>query len=233
MTDSGSDTLVATVVQSHGTTVAERQLQFTLALLTGYTTCHTTVHLVGQPVLTSHGFQLKHTFHVFIKLSGIVSHYIIFTFYRLVNHVSLRRRTEHLVNGQVERTHTVSLFEGKTMVTGCFTYGVHRSTFTFCNLANMFDSLFVDEQAHTFLTFVGDDFLGTQSFVTDRKLVHVNQTTTFFHQFRQAVHVTCRTVVVDRNNRVFVFFAEGTHHVVGTLLHFCIGTLNGIQFDAR
>ena len=191
MTDSSSDTLVATIVQSHSTAVAQWQLQFTLTLLTSHAASHTTVYLVGQPVLTSNGFQLKNTFYVFVQLSCIVSNHIIFTFYSLVNHVSLRRRTEHLVYRQVEWTNTVCLFKCKAVVACCFTYSVHRSAFAFCNLAYMFDSLFVDEQAHTFLAFVGDNFLSRQCFVTDRQLVHVNQTTTFFHQFRQAVYVTC------------------------------------------
>ena len=191
MTDSCCDTLVATVVQSHSTAVAQRQLQFTLTLLASYTTSHTTVYLVGQPVLTSYSFQLEYAFYIFIQLSCIVSYYIVFTFYSLVNHVCLRRRTEHLVNGQVEWTNAVCLFECEAMVASSFTYSVHRSAFAFCNLAYMFDRLFVDEQAHTFLAFVGDDFLSRQSFVTDRQLVHVNQTTTFFYQFRQAVYVTC------------------------------------------
>ena len=191
MTDSSCNTLVATIVQSHGTAVAQWQLQFTLTLLTSYTASHTTVYLVGQPVLTSYSFQLEYTFYVFVQLACVVSYYIVFTFYVLVNHVCLRRRTEHLVYSQVERTNTVSLFECEAMVACSFTYSVHRSAFAFCNLAYMFDSLFVDEQAHTFLAFVGDDFLSRQCFVTDRQLVHVNQTTTFFHQFRQTVYVTC------------------------------------------
>ena len=40
-----------------------------------------------------------------------------------------------------------------------------------------------------------------------------------------------RTVVVDRNNGVHILFAEGTHQVVGTLLHLWVGTLNGVQLD--
>ena len=73
------------------------------------------------------------------------------TFYSLVHHISFRRRAEHLVYGQVERTYAVSLFEGKTMVAGSFTYHVHRCTFAFCNLVYMFDGFFVNQQAHTFL----------------------------------------------------------------------------------
>ena len=133
--------------------------------------------------------------------------------------------------GKIERTYTVRLLESKAVVACRFSDYVHRGTFTFCNLAHMFDSFFFDKKSHTFLAFIGDDFFGRQRFVTDRQLAHVDQTAAFFHQFRQTVDVTCRTVVVDRNNRIHIFFTKGTDYVVGTFLHFCIGTLYGIQFD--
>ena len=44
--------------------------------------------------------------------------------------------------------------------------------------------------------------------------------------------MTGRTVVMDRNNRILVFLAKGTDYIIGTLLHFRIRTLNGIQLDA-
>ena len=43
--------------------------------------------------------------------------------------------------------------------------------------------------------------------------------------------MSCRTVVVDGHHRVGFFFAEGTYHVVGTFLHFGVGTLHGVQLD--
>ena len=42
-----------------------------------------------------------------------------------------------------------------------------------------------------------------------------------------------RTMVVDAHHRVFVALAEGAHQVVGTFLHLGIGTLHGVEFDAR
>ncbi|GFI33911.1 hypothetical protein IMSAGC014_00399 [Bacteroidaceae bacterium] len=41
-----------------------------------------------------------------------------------------------------------------------------------------------------------------------------------------------RSVVVDADYGVDVFFAEGTYQVVGALLHFGVGALHGVQFDA-
>ena len=40
-----------------------------------------------------------------------------------------------------------------------------------------------------------------------------------------------RTVVVDRNYRIHVFFAKSAYYVVGTFLHFCVGTLHSVQLD--
>ena len=38
-------------------------------------------------------------------------------------------------------------------------------------------------------------------------------------------------MIVDRDNRIGVFLYQRTHQVIGTLLHFRIGTLNSIQLD--
>ena len=38
-------------------------------------------------------------------------------------------------------------------------------------------------------------------------------------------------MVVDRYNRVVVFFYQCTHKVIGTFLHLWVGTLYGIQLD--
>ena len=44
--------------------------------------------------------------------------------------------------------------------------------------------------------------------------------------------MTCRTMVVNADNGIDIFFAEGTHEVVGALLHFGVGTLYGVQLNA-
>ena len=48
---------------------------------------------------------------------------------------------------------------------------------------------------------------------------------------RQQCQVTCRSMVVDRNNRVYILLTEGTNQVVGTLLHLRVCTLNGVQLN--
>ena len=231
MSDRSSDTFLATIVECNDTAVAQRQLDFSLALLAGYFTRNRTVHLISQPVFTSHGFQLQHPGQIFVKFGCFIFRHCVVTFYGLVYHVSFGRRTEHLVYGQVERTDTVGLLESKTMISGRFTYHVHRSAFTFGNLAYVFDGFFFNKESHAFLAFVCYNFFGRQSFVTDRQLTHVNKSAALFHQFGEAVYVSGRTVVMDRYYRVFVFFAKGTNHIVGAFLHFRVGALYGIQFD--
>ena len=44
---------------------------------------------------------------------------------------------------------------------------------------------------------------------------------------------TSGTVIVDRNNRIVFFFTQGANYIISTFLHFCIGTLNCIEFDSR
>ncbi len=39
-------------------------------------------------------------------------------------------------------------------------------------------------------------------------------------------------MIVDRDNGIDITLAESAHQIVGTLLHFGVGTLHGIQFDA-
>ena len=58
MSQCSSDTFFATVVEGNHTTVAQRQLQFTLTLLAGNLTCYGAVYFVGQPILAGYSFQL-------------------------------------------------------------------------------------------------------------------------------------------------------------------------------
>ncbi|CCX63388.1 putative uncharacterized protein [Bacteroides sp. CAG:598] len=118
------------------------------------------------------------------------------------------------------------------MVAGRFAHNVHRGAFAFGNLAHVFDGFLLDEQSHALLALVGDDFLGREGLVADGQLAHVDVSATLFHQLAEAVHVSSRAVVVDGNDGVYLFLAEGAHHVVGTLLHFGVGALDGVQFDA-
>lgn len=50
-------------------------------------------------------------------------------------------------------------------------------------------------------------------------------------QLAETVQVTARTVVVNRNNRVFSLLRSGPDRIVGSFLHFGVRTLHGIQFD--
>ena len=77
----------------------------------------------------------------------------------LVSHDGLRRVAEHLGHVEVEGLHAVTLLEREVGVACGLADHIQRSTLTLGDLADMFDMLLVDEQAHSLLTLVGDDLL--------------------------------------------------------------------------
>ncbi len=151
--------------------------------------------------------------------------------YSIILHNGLWRVTEHLSNIQIEWLHTIALLEREVGIASGLTYYIQRSTLALSNLSNVLNVLLVDEQAHTLLTLVGNDFLARKGLVTDRQFGHINLTTTLLNELRQTVQMTSRTVVVNTHNGVHIFFAQGAHQVVGTLLHLRVSTLYGVQLD--
>ena len=89
MTYGSCDTLLAAIVKSYDTAVRERQLQLTLALLTGNLTCYGAVHLVGQPILTCNSLQLQHVTQVLLYLIVTVCYILILALNGLINHIGL------------------------------------------------------------------------------------------------------------------------------------------------
>ena len=150
-----------------------------------------------------------------------------------IAHDSLRCMSEHVGQSQVDGLHAVGLYEGEAHVVGGLTDHVERRTFALGNLAAEVDGFALDEEAHTLLRLVAGNLLGAQGGVAHRQFVHPDHTTRGVDEFRQAVDVSACTMVVNRNDGIVVAFAQGTHHVVGTFLHLGVGTLHGIEFDAR
>ena len=150
----------------------------------------------------------------------------------LVTHYCLGAVAEHLSYVKIEWAHAVGLLEGEVGIARGLAHHVERSSLALGNAADVFDMLLVDEQAHAFLAFVGDDFLGRECRVADGQLGHVNKAAAFLHQLGEAVHVACRSVVVNADYGVDVFLAQGTYQIVGALLHLRIGSLHGVQLDA-
>ena len=116
MTQSCGNTFASAVVQSHHSAVAQRQLQASLTLLAGYLTGHGAVHLVCEPVLTSYGLELQYVAYVLVEFLRLLCHVAIVgvcivAFHSLVLHYSLGRVAEHLCHIEVERTHSVALYE--------------------------------------------------------------------------------------------------------------------------
>ena len=140
--------------------------------------------------------------------------------------------TEHLCNVEVEGFHTVALYEGEMSVACGLADDVERCSLALGNLLNMVEVALVDEQPHALLALVGDDFLRGEGLVADGKLCHVNAASAILYQLGEAVQVAGTSVVVDADDWVVVLLAEGTNEVIGTLLHFGISSLYGVQLDA-
>ena len=70
MSQGSGNAFLATIVESHHTTVAQRELDFTLTLLAGNLTRHRTVDLVGQPVFAGHGLELQHPLEILVEFLG-------------------------------------------------------------------------------------------------------------------------------------------------------------------
>ena len=233
MADGGGDTGASSVVERHDTAVGERKLQGTLCLLVRHFSRDRAVHFVRQPVFTCHGFHLQHLVEVSVELCRIIVYVCIAAFDSLVHHHRLGRVAEHLCHIKVERTHAVGLFKGKMRIAGGFAHYVHWCTFALGNAAHMVEVFLFDEEAHAFLTLVGNDFFGREGGVADGELCHIDDPAALLDQLGKTVDVSRTAVVVDGNHGIDFFFAEGTHQVVGTFLHFGVGTLHGIQFNAR
>ena len=227
MSQSRSDTFATAIVQRHHATIAQRQLYLSLTLLAGNLSRYRAVHFVRQPVLTSHSLQLQHVREIVVQLLLFVSDVLIMVRNGRISHNRLGRVSEHLRHIQVERFHTIALHEREMGIARRLTHHIHRCTFTFSNLPHLLNMLFVDEQAHTLLTLIGDNLFRAKCLVADGQFGHIYFTATFFHQFRQAVEMSCRTVVVNADNGIHIPF---TQCVIGTFLHFWVRPLYGIEF---
>ena len=98
---------------------------------------------------------------------------MIFVLDCIISHNGLRRMSEHIGNIEVEGTHSVALFKGKVSIASSFTNNIQRSTLALGNLANVVEMLFLNEQSHTLLTFVGYNFFARQSLVTNWQFRHI------------------------------------------------------------
>ena len=231
MAEGRGDTLLATIIEGHDATVAQRQLQATLALLAGHLARHATVHLVGEPVLAGHGLQLQHATEILLEMGRVIGYGCIVALDALVAHDGLGRVAEHLGHVEIERLHAIALDEGEVGVARGLADHIHRGTLALGDLRHMGQVLLVDEQSHALLRLVGDNLLGAQRLVADGQLGHVDLAATLLHQLRETVEVACRSVVVDGDHGVVVLLHEGAHEVVGALLHLGVGTLDGVELD--
>jgi len=232
MSQGGGDALSAAVVEGHHATVGEWQLQFTLCLLAGYFARYRAVHLVGKPVFAGHGLELKYVRNILVETLHGISRVIVCAHDGLITHDGLGRVAEHLRHVEVERLHAIALPETEMRVARGLSHDIQRCAFALGNAFHAVEMFLVDEQSHAFLTLVGDDFLGRERLVADGQLGHVYLASALLDQFREAVEVSCRPVVVYRHHRVDIIFDQRAHEVVRPFLHLGVGTLHGVQLNA-
>ena len=104
------------------------------------------------------------------------------TLHGIILHDGLWRVTKHLSYVEVEWLHAVALLEREVGIASSLTNDIQWSTLALGNLTYMFNVLLVNQQAHTFLTLVGDNLLRAQSLVTDRQLSHINLTAALLNE---------------------------------------------------
>ena len=223
---------VAPVIYGYHSAVAERKLQFALTLLACHLSGDGTVYLVGQPILAGHSLQAQHFLQIFVDMGCVIFRIGVSMMHCHIFHICLGRTAEHLRHRQVKRSFPVCLFKHETMIARSLAHYIHGRPLAVGYLLHMFYGIFPDEESHPLLRFVGYDFLCRQRLVAYRQFVHFHYAAAVFHQFRQAVHMSCRTVVMYGDYGVAVLLAQCTHHIVGTFLHFGIGPLHGIEFYA-
>ena len=109
MTQRRSDTFLATVVEGHHATVAQRQLYLSLALLARNLARYRAVYLVCEPVFAGHSLQLQHTAYILVDIFFSIGYIFIGALYGLIAHHGLGRVAKHLCHVKVEGLHAVGL----------------------------------------------------------------------------------------------------------------------------
>ena len=139
--------------------------------------------------------------------------------------------TEHLSHVEVERLHAIALSKREMSVARGLADNIQRCTLALGDFLYALQMLLVDEQTHALLTLVGYYLLCRKGLVTNRQLRHVYLAAALLYEFRQTVQVSCRAVVVYRDNRIVVALDQSTHEIVCAFLHFRVRALHGVQLD--
>ena len=231
MPNRSSDPRASAEVHCHSTAVAQGKLNFPLTLLACHTPCDGAVDLVRQPVFTGNTLLLEHGIEILLYAGSFVLQGGIALVDVLVDHIGLGRRAEHIRQSQVNGLVSPSLFEGQVHILCGASYDIHRSTLT---LGDACDALYIfalDEQAHTLLALVADDFLGGKGLVTDGEGAEVKVSACRLHKLGEAIEVTTCPVVVDGDDGIILTLGERTDDVLDTLLHLGVGALDGIELN--
>ena len=124
-------------------------------------------------------------------------------------------------------------FKRKALIINNFTHNIHRRAFSVGDALEGFNVVLANDQTHSFLRFVADDFLGGKRRVANGQFIQINQTASFFHQFRETIQMSACTVVMDRYDGIMLGFNQATDGIGGSFLHFWVGALHGIELNTR
>src|SRR5690554_8143055 len=72
MTDRGSHSAVPPVIEGNCTAIAQRELNFSLALLACHLSGYRSVYLIGEPVFTGNSLQFEHILEIGFELILII-----------------------------------------------------------------------------------------------------------------------------------------------------------------
>ena len=89
MTDRCRYTLFSTIVECYHTAVAERKLNFALALLTCNLAGYRAVYLVCEPILAGNSLKAQNIGEVLLYFFCIILGILIMALYRFVDHICL------------------------------------------------------------------------------------------------------------------------------------------------
>ena len=150
----------------------------------------------------------------------------------LVGHHRFGRIAYHVRQADVDGPVALRVFKAEHHVARGASHHIHRRTLALADATHQFYVFVLEHQSHALLAFVAYYFAGRQRVVAHRQAVHVDGAARLFYQFRQAVEVAARAVVVYRDNRVAVRLDHGSDGVHHALLHFGVRALHRIEFYA-
>ena len=125
------------------------------------------------------------------RMCMVFQQFNLFPHLSIMDNITLAPTKLKLQNKEEAEANAIRLLKGKAVVASCFAHSIHRCALAVSNLLHVFDSAFVDEESHSLLRLVSDDFLSRESLVANRQLVHVYESAALLYKLRKTVDVSC------------------------------------------